>query len=161
VLYVVLEGKLAFPMRLQACLERKLPQLKGGTQFKFGEQMKMRLPFAWNPLEPNLFNNGPDALMRLAEREAGRMRRDFGTDLVLIVLDTMGLAAVYENEDRASQVQTVISHLNKVSDTTGALIVGVDHYGKDQGAGLRGSSAKRGHNETILAHIAERAKTVR
>src|SRR4029077_13699790 len=85
-------------------------------------------------------------------------RHEYGVDLVAIFLDTMGLAACYENEDKAGQVQKVVSGLNKLSDTTGALVIGVDHYGKDQGAGLRGSSAKRGHVETILACLVDRDK---
>src|SRR6476659_6712865 len=36
--------------------------------------------------------------------------------------------------------------------------VGVDHFGKDQGAGLRGSSAKRGGVETVLACLVDRDK---
>ena len=54
------------------------------------------------------------------------------------------------------RVQNVVSGLNKLSDVTGALVIGVDHYGKDQGAGLRGSSAKRGHVETVLSCLVDR-----
>lgn len=86
------------------------------------------------------------------------MRKDFGVDLVAVVLDTMGLAACYENEDRAAQVLKVIAGLSHMSDVTGALAIGVDHFGKDQGAGLRGSSAKRGGVETVLACLADRDK---
>jgi len=52
----------------------------------------------------------------------------------------------------------VISRLGRVSDATGALVIGVDHYGKDQGAGLRGSSAKRGHVETVLSCLMDKDK---
>ena len=86
------------------------------------------------------------------------MRQDFGVDLVAVFLDTMGLAACYENEDKSAQVQKVVGGLSRLSDVTGALVIGVDHYGKDQGAGLRGSSAKRGHVETILACLVDRDK---
>jgi hypothetical protein len=55
-------------------------------------------------------------------------------------------------------VQKVISGLNRLSNETGALVIGVDHYGKDQGQGLRGSSAKRGHVETVLACLVDRDK---
>jgi hypothetical protein len=106
--------------------------------------------------EPNLFNQGPDALIKLVERDAQRMRADFDVDLVAVFLDTMGLAACYENEDKAAQVQRVISGLNRLSNETGALVIGVDHYGKDQTVGLRGSSAKRGHVETVLACLVDR-----
>jgi hypothetical protein len=103
-----------------------------------------------------LFERGSDGLIKLAEREAHVMRRDFGVNLVAVFLDTMGLAACYENENM--QVQKVISGLFRLSDETGALAIGVDHVGKDQGAGLRGSSAKRGHPETILSCLADRDK---
>ena len=149
VLYLVLEGKPAFHMRVTAAFNAVL-----NKQMQLGE--RSRLPFAWNTFEPNLFNNGPDALIRLVERDAAKMKHEYGVDLVAVFLDTMGLAACYENEDKAAQVQKVVSGLNKLSDTTGALVIGVDHYGKDQGAGLRGSSAKRGHVETILACLVDK-----
>ena len=149
VLYLVLEGKLAFHMRVTAAFEAAL-----GKQRELWD--KAKLPFSWNTYEPNLFANGPDALIKLAERDAAKMRRDFGVELVAVFLDTMGLAACYENEDRAAQVQKVISGLSHLSDVTGALAIGVDHFGKDQQAGLRGSSAKRGHVETILACLVDR-----
>jgi RecA-family ATPase len=149
VLYLVLEGKPAFPMRVAAAFEDVL-----GKQMQLGDAAK--LPFSWNTYEPNLYESGPDLLIKLVERDAARMRKDFGVDLVAVFIDTLGLAACYENEDRAAQVQRVISGLGRLSDATGALVVGVDHYGKDQLAGLRGSSAKRGHVETILACLVDR-----
>ena len=92
VLYLVLEGKLAFHMRVATAFDAVLNQ-----QLKFGDRGKM--PFSWNTFEPNLFNKGPDALIKLVERDAAKMRRDFGVDLVAVFLDTMGLAALYENEN--------------------------------------------------------------
>ena len=151
VMYLVLEGKPAFHMRLSAAFNAVMNQ-----QMQLGDRAK--LPFSWNTFEPNLFKNGSGALIKLVERDAEKMRRDFGADLVAVFIDTMGLAACYENEDKAAQVQRVVSGLNKLSDTTGALVIGVDHYGKDQGAGLRGSSAKRGHVETILACLVDKDK---
>jgi RecA-family ATPase len=151
VLYLVLEWKPAFPLRVTTAFEQQLKR-----QLDFGDSGK--IPFCWNVFEPNLFNQGPDALIKLVERDAQRMRADFNVDLVAIFLDTMGLAACYENEDKAAQVQRVISGLNKLSNETGALVIGVDHYGKDQGQGLRGSSAKRGHVETVLACLVDRDK---
>jgi hypothetical protein len=70
----------------------------------------------------------------------------------------IGCDACYENEDKSAQIQRVVSGLGRLSDVTGALAIGVDHYGKDQQAGLRGSSAKRGHVETILACLVDRDK---
>ena len=83
VLYLVLEGKPAFPMRVTAAFEQVL-----NKQLEFGERAK--LPFAWNTYEPILYEKGPDALIKLAERDAKLMRQDFNVDLVAIFLDTMG-----------------------------------------------------------------------
>jgi hypothetical protein len=151
VLYLVLEGKSAFPIRVTAAFERLL-----NRQLEFGERFK--LPFAWNTYAPNLFEKGADALLKLADREAKKMRQEFGVDLVAIFLDTMGLAACFENENMAAQVQRVVSGLNRVSDETGALSINVDHMGKDQDAGMRGTSAKRDCVETILACFIDRDK---
>jgi hypothetical protein len=149
VLYFVLEGKSAFPMRVTAAFEELLPK-----QLKFGD--RHRLPFAWNFYAPNLFEKGPDALLRLAEREAKRMSAEFDVDLVAIFLDTLGLAACFENENMAAQVQRVVAGLNRVSDETGALCINVDHMGKDAEAGMRGTSAKRDCVETILGCFCDR-----
>jgi hypothetical protein len=148
---LVLEDKPAFPMRVMAALESVLAK-----QLKFGDRSK--LPFSWNTFEPNLFHDGPDPLIKFAERDAVRMRKDFNVELVAIFIDAIGLAACYENEDKSAQIQRVVSGLFKLSDATGALVINVDHYGKDQGAGLRGSSAKRGHVETVLSCLVDRDK---
>ena len=84
------------------------------------------------------------------------MRAEFNCDLVAIFLDTMGLAACYENENMAAQVQRVVSGLSRVSDETGALSINVDHMGKDTEAGMRGTSAKRDCVETILGCFCDR-----
>jgi hypothetical protein len=152
VLYLVLEGIPSFPLRVTAAFEEVL-----GKQMKLGE--RGRLPFAWNSYSPNLFEKGPDALIKIAAREAQKMRLDFGVDLVAVILDTMGLAACYENEDKSAQVLRVLgSHLHRLSDETGALVIDVDHMGKDQDAGLRGTSAKRDAPETILTCLLDRDK---
>jgi hypothetical protein len=151
VLYLVLEGKPAFPLRVTAAFEQLLHK-----QLKFGD--RFRLPFCWNTYQPSLFDKGPEALLRLATREQEEMRREFHVDLVAIFLDTMGLAACYENENMAAQVQRVVSGLSRVSDETGALCINVDHMGKDADAGMRGTSAKRDCVETILGCFCDRDK---
>ena len=84
------------------------------------------------------------------------MREEFSVDLVAVFLDTMGLAACFENENMAAQVQRVVAGLSRVSDDTGALCINVDHMGKDQDAGMRGTSAKRDCVETILTCFCDR-----
>jgi hypothetical protein len=151
VLYLVLEGKASFHMRVTAAYNHMM-----NAQMEFGERFK--IPFSWNTYSPSLFSEGPDALLKIVTRDAAKMRKEFGVDMVAFCLDTMGLAAIYKKEDDAAQVQKVISDLGRMSDETGALAVNVDHYGKDQGAGLRGSSAKRAGADTVLACLVDRDK---
>ena len=148
VLYFVLEGKASFPMRATAAYNHMMDK-----QIEFGERFK--IPFCWNTYSPSLFSEGPDALLKIIAREAAKMRKEFGVDMVAFCLDTMGLAAIYKKEDDAAQVQKVVSDLGRMSEETGALAVNVDHYGKDQGAGLRGSSAKRAGADTVLACLVD------
>jgi AAA domain len=147
VLYIVLEGRAAFPMRVEAAFNQLRPR---------DLLLPPKLPFIWNSYRPYLFEKGPDNLIRLAQRDAARLRADFAVDLVAVFIDTMGLAAAYENEDKAAQIQKVMAGLDKLSDETGALVIGVDHYGKEQGSGLRGTSAKRDCVETILTLLIDR-----
>jgi hypothetical protein len=149
VLYFVLEGKSAFPLRVSAAFEEVM-----GKQMQLGD--KSKLPFAWNYYEPRLFNQGVDNMLMLVEREAKRMRTEFSVDLVAIFIDTMGLAARYESEDKAAQVQQVLSDLKHLGEVTGSLVIPVDHMGKDQEKGGRGSSAKRDIPETLLACLGDR-----
>jgi hypothetical protein len=151
VLYLVLEGKASFHMRVTAAYNHMMD-----AQMEFGERWK--IPFSWNTYSPSLFSEGPDTLLKIIDRDAAKMRKEFGVDMVAFCLDTMGLAAIYKKEDDAAQVQKVISDLGRMSEETGALAVNVDHYGKDQGAGLRGSSAKRAGADTVLACLVDRDK---
>ena len=149
VLYLVLEGKAAFPMRLQATFEDVL-----NKQLSFGE--RYRLPFAFNSYSPNLFENDVDKLIRLVEREAATMRKHFGVDLVSLFIDTLGLASLFENEDKSAQIIKVYAGLQRLSAAFGGLVIPVDHMGKDQERGARGTSAKVDMPETILHCLVER-----
>ena len=149
VIFFALEGKSAFPLRSTVAFDAVLSK-----QLEFGDRAK--IPFAWNTYEPDLFHKGSDNLIKLVERDAQRMRQEFSVDLVAVFLDTMGLAACFDNEDKAAEVLKVVAGLAKLSDATGALSIVIDHFGKNQQAGLRGSSAKRGGVETVLACICDR-----
>jgi hypothetical protein len=61
----------------------------------------------------------------------------------------MGLCARYDNEDSSAQVLKVLGDLGRASDATGALFIGLDHYGKDQ------MCAKRDSPETVLACLVD------
>ena len=49
-----------------------------------------------------------------------------------------------------------MSVLSKLSTQAGALVLGLDHFGKTVETGTRGSSAKEGHADVVLAVLADR-----
>jgi hypothetical protein len=53
-------------------------------------------------------------------------------------------------------VQRVMTALRYTSQRTGALVVGIDHFGKVVETGTRGSSAKEGAADTVIAVLADR-----
>jgi hypothetical protein len=118
------------------------------------------LPFAFRSDCPALTK--PGALQRLAaliKEAAKQIDEKFGVPLVLVFIDTVVTAAGYgkagEDND-AAMAQKAMSVLSGLSRDTGALVVGIDHFGKVSETGTRGSSAKEAHADTVLAVLADR-----
>ena len=110
------------------------------------------LPFAWVGEKLRLRDPGAaDGLIKLAREAAAAMKERFGVDLALIVIDTMAAAAGFESENDAAQAQQVMNVLHELAQATGALVLVVDHFGKDQERGTRGSYAKEASADNILA----------
>jgi hypothetical protein len=118
------------------------------------------LPFAWRADCPPL--TAPDALAKLATEVAqatAHLEAQHGVPLALILIDTLIAAAGYAkvgDENDAAAAQKIMSVLSKLSARTGALVLGIDHFGKMVETGTRGSSAKEGHADAVLAVLAER-----
>jgi AAA domain len=93
----------------------------------------------------------------LIAQEADKM---FRLPLSLIVIDTIAAAAGYAragDENDASVAQRLMNALNEISQRSGALIIGLDHYGKSIETGTRGSSAKEGGADVVLGVLADKA----
>ena len=117
------------------------------------------LPFAWRGDCPALSNkNAAAELCAIADEAAAYLDRNFGLPVVLIWIDTVITAAAYneggDNDTAASQ--KVMSALRILSKHTGALVAGIDHFGKVVETGTRGSSAKEGAADTVIALLADR-----
>ena len=56
----------------------------------------------------------------------------------------------------AAAAQRVLTALRVASLRTGALVIGIDHFGKVVETGTRGSSAKEGAADTVIAMLADR-----
>jgi hypothetical protein len=118
------------------------------------------LPFAWrSDCPPLMATDALTQLVRMAKDAGQEIERRFGVPLVLVFVDTLIAAAGYartgdDNDTVASQnVMTVLSGLAR---ETGALVIGVDHFGKFVETGTRGSSSKEGHADVVLALLGDR-----
>jgi hypothetical protein len=77
----------------------------------------------------------------------------------LIWIDTLITAADFASgeDNDAAAAQSVMTALRDISLRTGAMVVGIDHFGKVMESGTRGSSAKEGAADTVIALLADRA----
>ena len=145
ILWFAAEGEKEIEGRVRAAVENKF----GGS----GPQ-----PFARQAAGVPLLTD-PDALEKLkahAQEAAKYAREKFGLPLALIVIDTVSAAAGFTDENSASETQKVMTILRELSRATGALVLPIDHYGKQTETGIRGSSAKSAAADAILACLGER-----
>jgi hypothetical protein len=149
ILFIAAEGGSEIPARLQAVLKAKYPDRVD------------KLPFAWIDECPRLLApHAVNALAALAREAAEHMQKDFGVPLVLIVVDTMVDAAGYVrsgDENDAALAQLIMRRCAELSRLTGALVLGIDHFGKAVETGTRGSSAKEGRADVVLALLGDKA----
>jgi hypothetical protein len=146
VLYFALEGGGALETRLAATAKH--------------HNISEPLPFAWRGDCPALTDkNVVNTLCRLAAEAAADLDRKFGLPIALIWVDTLITAAGYAasgDDNDAAAAQKVMSVLRMMSHHTGALAAGVDHFGKIMETGTRGSSAKEGAADAVIALLADR-----
>lgn len=118
------------------------------------------LPLAWRGDCPPLTNkNAVDAVCSIANEAAIELKRKFDLPVCLIWIDTLITAADFASgeDNDAAAAQSVMTALRDISLRTGAMVVGIDHFGKVMESGTRGSSAKEGAADTVIALLADRA----
>jgi hypothetical protein len=145
ILWFAAEGEKEIEGRVRAAVENKF----GGS----GPQ-----PFARQAGGVPLLTD-PDALEKLkahVQEAAKHAQEKFDLPLALIVIDTVSAAAGFTDENSASETQKVMTTLRELSRATGALVLPIDHYGKQTETGIRGSSAKSAAADAILACLGER-----
>ena len=145
VLYIALEGESMLSARLAAIAAHR--------------GVSGPLPFAWRGDCPPLSNNNATTeLCVIADEAAAELHRNFGLPVVLIWIDTVITAAGYSEggDNDTAAAQKVMSALRILSKHTGALVAGIDHFGKVIETGTRGSSAKEGAADTVIAVLADR-----
>jgi hypothetical protein len=117
------------------------------------------LPFAWRDDCPVLTGkSAADTLCATAREAAVDLKRRFDLPPSVIWIDTVISAAGFASgeDNDAAAAQKVMTALRTASQRTGALVVGIDHFGKVLETGTRGSSAKEGAADAVLAVLADR-----
>jgi hypothetical protein len=142
------EGAASIPMRVAALTEHKLGQ----------NLLTARLPFERAVWCPTLLmeKDSLKLMVATANAAAARFKESSQLPLSMIVLDTAMAGIGWKDEDDNSEVVKAWSLLRQLSDETGALVVVVDHFGKNQIAGTRGGSAKEANSDTVLALLCEK-----
>jgi hypothetical protein len=148
VLLIAVEGGSEVPIRLQAVIEDR-------------GKIEGQAPFTWidEDCPPLIGEDAADEICAIAEPVAKQMKERFGLPLVLIVVDTIIAGAGYTKDGQdndASAGQAIMNTLKAVAKRTGTFVFGVDHFGKDPNTGTRGSSAKEGSADVVIAMIGDR-----
>lgn len=165
VLFIAAEGAGDIPIRLAALSENKIaPAVAEQPELAFNDNGNplidpKRLPFRWATSSPLLLDEKAGALPKLVAT-AGTADDHFwekhGLPLGLIVIDTMAAAAGWTDENDNAQAAKVMDVLRRLSDTSGALVLVIDHFGKDEQTGTRGASAKEAAADAVLAMLGKR-----
>jgi hypothetical protein len=146
-LFIAPEGASEVPARIEAAIKAKCPDLHPA-------------PFAWIDTCPALIDPHTSAnLAATAKVVADKMMAEWGLPLALIVIDTIVVSAGYtkEGQDNDTAIgQRIMWTLAELSKATGAFVLGVDHFGKAVETGTRGSSAKEGAADVVLALLGDR-----
>jgi hypothetical protein len=97
-----------------------------------------------------------DLLRAMVKEAAAHMLEAFDCGLVAIFFDTLAAAAGFEDENSAPETQRVMNIMRTLANEMKMLVVFIDHYGKVADTGIRGSSAKSGAADAILACLGDR-----
>jgi RecA-family ATPase len=90
-----------------------------------------------------LSDGGEAALMQIVREAEAAAKEEFGVPLALVVIDTMIKAAGYKkSENDAVEVNNAILAMDNISFRAKCFVLALDHMGKDEDRGARGSSDK-------------------
>ncbi len=149
VLFIAAEGQQEVAIRLQAAVEAKC-----------GPAKDQHAPFAWSETCPRLLDKSANReLAAMAKEAADGLQARFALPLALIVIDTIGRSAGYEqsgDENDAATGFKIMRVMSTLSARTGAFVLGVDHFGKAVETGTRGTSSKEGDVDVVLALLGDK-----
>jgi hypothetical protein len=119
------------------------------------------IPIYYTTEETNLLGDGGvERVIEIAHEAVARAKREWNLPLTLIGFDTLMLASGYPGEgaEQDNVIGTkLMQALRQIETATGALVIGIDHYGKNAEAGSRGASAKEDASDVIIALLGNRS----
>jgi hypothetical protein len=149
VLLLAAEGADEVRLRMQAVVNAKYGNMP-------------RAPFCWYEMAPTLLHrDSVNMLVAMGEQAGASIQAEFGLPLGLFIIDTMAVAAGYHEqgaENDSAVVTAVMRVLKDVAERLSCFVLGVDHYGKNLDAGIKGSVAKETQGDLVLACLGERER---
>jgi hypothetical protein len=146
-LFVAAEAAQYVSVRLQGVKQDKTPE----------DRAIEPAPFGWLSSCPPLVADDALAKLKIIARDAERrLMERHSMPLALIVIDTVSAAAAFEDANSASENQRCMTMLAKFAEEMRALVLCVDHFGKDISAGPRNSSAKEASADAVLSLLGDR-----
>ena len=149
VLLLAAEGADEVRLRMQAVVNAKCGNMP-------------RAPFCWYETAPVLLHkDSVNLLVAMGEQAAASIQAEFGLPLGLVVIDTMAVAAGYREqgaENDSAVVAAVMRVLKDVAERLSCFVLGIDHYGKNVDAGVKGSVNKETPCDLVLACLGERER---
>jgi hypothetical protein len=117
-----------------------------------------KMPFEWVNKCPMLLGKANPLPTMIATARAAheRFMQEFNLPLGLIWIDTMSTSAGWKSEDDNADAARAMAILRELSATVNAVVMGIDHFGKNSDAGARGASAKEANSDFLFAALGER-----
>lgn len=128
------------------------PRLEALRLHRLGGIDAATLPIAWAEI------SDANEIGAIVAAAAVEMRERFGLRLGLVAVDTVA-AAFGVDENDAQLATSAMKALGRLASDADVLVVAVAHYGKSDGAGVRGSSAWTASADVILAATGEISET--
>jgi hypothetical protein len=155
VLLYAAEGESEVPIRLQASIDKRCPDLSKKAPFTWLTPDKVAL----NLLDPKSVVD----FVAHAQRIGAEIQKRFGLPLALVLVDTVVATAGYtksgDENDTVLGVRLMKNGLREIAQKTGTFVLGIDHFGKSAETGTRGTSAKEDNSDVILATLGTKSIT--
>jgi hypothetical protein len=147
VLTLATEGTFELRDRINAAVHDKYPDMA-------------RAPICWRESCPTLLTNGAtEQLIKVVKEAADECAARFQLPLGLVIIDVLADAAGYAkagDENDPAVGAKLMGVLHRAAKACNCFVLAVDHFGKSIEAGTRGTSAKEGSADMILACLGER-----